>query len=106
MVQIAVGNTPHQGRLGSLPLGEQTLTSAMTIGGSSWFCLRLRRRACCTGLLSRFGYSADRPLPAREDNGRNDHGERDQDPRLADPQLRPSARTRRIERYLDYGVPG
>ena len=78
----------------------------MTIGGSSWFCLRLRRRACCTGLLLHFGYSADRPLPAREDNGRNDHGERDQDTRLADPQRCSSARTRRIERYLDYGVSG
>src|SRR5262245_489165 len=68
-------------------------------------CWRPRCGACRNLDSSRFGYSADRPSPAREDNRRNDHGERDEDPRLADPQRCSSARARRIERGLDYRVP-
>src|SRR5918994_6643149 len=71
-------------------------------------CLRMRCRACCNLDLLFFGYSANRPVSAREDNGCNDQGERSENACLAYPQRCPSTCTHSywIERTLNDAVPG
>src|SRR5215210_7169995 len=89
---------------------RRTKASRETIWASTGVrhCLRLGCRACCNLDLLFFGYSGNRPVSTREDNGCDDQGERSENACLAYPQRCPSTRTHSywIERTLNDAVPG